>query len=134
MEIPEDIGCLSSLEWLDLRGNMFESLPKSIKHLSKLETLLLRDCNMLRSLTELPVALQHLDAINCQQLCQALPDASEFKRCITSKNHMYVNFLFINSFNLNLSVALLLNTISVALPDTGMSVTRGCASCVRTSM
>ncbi|TXG67518.1 hypothetical protein EZV62_008793 [Acer yangbiense] len=117
IEIPEDIGCLSSLEFLDLRENMFESLPKSIKHLSKLKTLLLRDCNMLRSLTELPVALEELDAINCKQLCQALPDASEFKRCITSKYHNrcitrssrqlcpleyeYVNFSFTNCLNLD---------------------------------
>ncbi|KAK2639781.1 hypothetical protein Ddye_027576 [Dipteronia dyeriana] len=101
MEIPEDIGCLSSLKWLDLCGNMFESLPKSIKHLSKLETLLLRDCSRLQSSTELPVALKMLAAINWKQLCQALPDASEFKRCITSKYHENVGFLFTNSFNLD---------------------------------
>ncbi|KAK2639788.1 hypothetical protein Ddye_027583 [Dipteronia dyeriana] len=98
MEIPEDIGFLSSLTQLELGGNKFESLPKSIKHLSKLETLSLRDCNMLRSLTELPIGLKKLEAINCKQLCQALPDASEFKRCVTSK---YANFLFPNSFNVN---------------------------------
>ncbi|KAK2639779.1 hypothetical protein Ddye_027574 [Dipteronia dyeriana] len=101
MEIPKDIGCLSSLTQLELCGNMFESLPKSIKHLTKLETLSLRECNMLRSLTELPIGLRNLEAINCKQLCQALPDASEFKRCITSKYHNYVIFLFTNSFNLD---------------------------------
>ncbi|KAK2638931.1 hypothetical protein Ddye_026726 [Dipteronia dyeriana] len=58
MEIPEDIGCLSSLVWLILGRNKFESLPKSIKHLSKLEHLSVRECNMLRSWTELPVALK----------------------------------------------------------------------------
>ncbi|TXG67523.1 hypothetical protein EZV62_008798 [Acer yangbiense] len=133
-QLPSSIKYLENLEILDcskcwgltklpplsdLRRNMFESLPKSIKHLSKLKTLLLRDCNMLRSLTELPVALQTLDAINCKQLCQALPDASEFKRCITSKYHIsrpwcarhrkqlcpphyeYVNFSFTNCFNLD---------------------------------
>ncbi|KAK2639777.1 hypothetical protein Ddye_027572 [Dipteronia dyeriana] len=89
IEIPKDIGCLSSLTQLELCGNMFESLPKSIKHLTKLETLSLRECNMLRSLTELPIGLRNLEAINCKQLCQALPDASEFKRCITSKYHNY---------------------------------------------
>ncbi|KAK2639782.1 hypothetical protein Ddye_027577 [Dipteronia dyeriana] len=87
MEIPEDIGRLSSLRELHVWGNKFESLPKSIKHLSKLETLFLRDCDMLQSLTELPVVLQILAAINCEELCQALSDASEFKRCITSKYH-----------------------------------------------
>ncbi|TXG66845.1 hypothetical protein EZV62_008120 [Acer yangbiense] len=87
MEIPEYIGCLSSLKELVLGGNKFESLPKSIKHLSKLEYLSIRECNMLRSLTELPVALKRLEAINCKQLCQALPDASEFKLCIHSKCH-----------------------------------------------
>ncbi|KAK0599569.1 hypothetical protein LWI29_006466 [Acer saccharum] len=100
-EIPEDIGCLSSLERLEMCSNKFESLPKSIKQLSKLEFLSLRECNMLRSITELPVALIRLEAINCKQLCQALPDASEFKLCIRSKRYEYVNFLFTNSFNLD---------------------------------
>ncbi|TXG66848.1 hypothetical protein EZV62_008123 [Acer yangbiense] len=101
MEIPEDIGCLSSLKELLLGGSKFESLPKSIKHLSKLEYLSIRECNMLRSLTELPVALKRLDAINCKQLCQPLPDASEFKLFIHYKCHQYVHFFFTNCFNLD---------------------------------
>ena len=101
MEIPEDIGCLSSLKELVLVGNKFESLPKSIKHLSKLEYLSIRECNRLRSLTEFPVTLKSLEAINCKQLCQALPDASEFKLCIHSKRLDLVHFLFNNCFNLD---------------------------------
>ncbi|TXG67522.1 hypothetical protein EZV62_008797 [Acer yangbiense] len=107
-KLPDNLGNLKSLKLLsvwgsaiELGGNMFESLPKSIKHLSWLEYLSVRDCNMLQSLTELPAALQQLEAINCKQLFQALPDASEFKHCITSEYHDNVNFSFTNSFNLN---------------------------------
>ncbi|KAJ4723398.1 putative disease resistance protein (TIR-NBS-LRR class) [Melia azedarach] len=71
-EIPEDIGCLSSLRWLNLEGNNFESLPTSIKQLSKLCELILNNCNMLQSLPELPVGLDYLQATNCKRL-QALP-------------------------------------------------------------
>ncbi|KAK2639901.1 hypothetical protein Ddye_027696 [Dipteronia dyeriana] len=99
IEIHEDIGCLSSLKRLELSGNMFESLPKSIKQLSKLKILSLRDCKMLRSLPEFPEGLKCLEAMDCDQLCQ-VPDASEFVRCINSKSHHFVNFIFTNSLNL----------------------------------
>ncbi|KAL5843294.1 hypothetical protein ACOSQ4_009252 [Xanthoceras sorbifolium] len=92
MEIPEDIGYLSSLEQLGLCGNVFESLPKSIKQLSKLRYLTLNNCNMLQSLKELPLGIQYLEAMNCKQLCQSLPDASEFKRCIDGGECLRVIF------------------------------------------
>ncbi|KAK0576411.1 hypothetical protein LWI29_016999 [Acer saccharum] len=73
-EIPE-IGCLSSLEVLELCGNSFEHLPTSIEQLSELKSLLLNNCSMLKSLTKLPSGLQSLEAMNCKQL-QSLPDTS----------------------------------------------------------
>ncbi|TXG55877.1 hypothetical protein EZV62_017190 [Acer yangbiense] len=106
-EIPEDIGCLSSLKTLELCKNDFESLPTSIKQLSKLEKLLLNDCNMLRSVTVLPVSLFDFEAMNCKQL-QSLPNTSEFAEFITSERntwrnigHAMLNFMFTNSLKLN---------------------------------
>ncbi|XP_052197919.1 disease resistance protein RPV1-like isoform X3 [Diospyros lotus] len=82
-EIPEDIGCLSSLELLELCGNKFDSLPTSIEQLSELRRLLLNNCSMLQSLT-LPSGLQSLEAMNCKQL-QLLPDTSELSGVITKR-------------------------------------------------
>ncbi|KAJ4723794.1 Disease resistance protein (TIR-NBS-LRR class) family [Melia azedarach] len=76
-EIPEDIGCLSSLESLHLIGNAFESLPPSIKQLSRLRGLQLMDCYMLISLPELPRSLRHLEARGCDRL-ESLPELPEF--------------------------------------------------------
>ncbi|GAY65118.1 hypothetical protein CUMW_238790 [Citrus unshiu] len=96
MEIPQDIGCLSSLKELNLRGNNFwslpasigslssltrmnlienklESLPASIGCLSSLEILHLTRNNL--SLLELPVLLSYIEARNCKQL-QSLPELS----------------------------------------------------------
>ena len=42
--IPNDIGCLSSLEDLNLSENSCDCLPKSIIQLSKLKTILLKNC------------------------------------------------------------------------------------------
>ncbi|KAK2640288.1 hypothetical protein Ddye_028083 [Dipteronia dyeriana] len=75
-EIPEDIRLLSSLLELDLSGNDFESLPKSMKQLSKLRHLKVNNCNMLQSLTEVPLSLELLSASDCQQL-RSISEASE---------------------------------------------------------
>ncbi|KAH9727025.1 Disease resistance-like protein DSC1 [Citrus sinensis] len=68
-----EIGCLPSLEWLELRGNNFESLPVSIKQLSRLKRLDLSNCSMLQSIPELPPSLKWLQASNCKRL-QFLPE------------------------------------------------------------
>ncbi|XVF04214.1 hypothetical protein REPUB_Repub05bG0063100 [Reevesia pubescens] len=51
--IPSDIFCLSSLEYLNLSGNNFISLPASINRLSNLYSLELTDCRRLKSLPDL---------------------------------------------------------------------------------
>ncbi|KAH9783073.1 Disease resistance-like protein DSC1 [Citrus sinensis] len=76
-EIPKDIGCLSSLRTLDLRGNNFASLPASIKQFTQMEELILSNCNLLQSLPELPPSLILLEARNCKQL-QSLPELSSY--------------------------------------------------------
>ncbi|KAL5778688.1 hypothetical protein ACOSQ2_009425 [Xanthoceras sorbifolium] len=98
-EVPEVIFCLSSLRKLELSGNVFQSLPKSIKQLSKLEYLTLNDCNLLHSITELPSGLRHLEAMNCKQLIQSLPDESEFELYVDGGGSL--NFMFANCVKLN---------------------------------
>lgn len=49
MEIPYDIGCLSSLKELNLRGNNFQCLPASIGSVSSLKRMNLVE-NKLESL------------------------------------------------------------------------------------
>ncbi|KAK2640283.1 hypothetical protein Ddye_028078 [Dipteronia dyeriana] len=90
-EIPEDICHLSSLVVLDLSGNNFESLPTSTKQLSNLEYLDVNNCNMLQSLTELPLSIKILSASDCKQLRSILLEASELVDTI---------FIFTNCPNL----------------------------------
>ncbi|CAL9020489.1 unnamed protein product [Prunus brigantina] len=52
-DIPDDIGCLSSLEKLNLSRNNFVSLPASIGSLSKLVKLWVNGCQMLQQLPHL---------------------------------------------------------------------------------
>ncbi|XP_012068500.1 TMV resistance protein N isoform X1 [Jatropha curcas] len=67
-EFPQGICSLKSLTILDVSGNNFESIPASIKQLSNLERLLLRDCKRLQYLPDLPLALRCLYARNCTSL------------------------------------------------------------------
>ncbi|KAK0578679.1 hypothetical protein LWI29_014322 [Acer saccharum] len=115
MEIPEDIGCLSSLERLELDGNDFGSLPKSMKQLSMLTELYVNDCNELQSLTELPPNLGYLEAMNCEQL-QTPPDASEFAQVVAERCRNgvpYLHCIYMNSSKLNQKA--LSNILAVSL-------------------
>ncbi|KAH0775530.1 hypothetical protein KY290_006941 [Solanum tuberosum] len=58
--LPEDIGSLSSLKMLHLKGNNFEHLPQSISKLGALEYLDLSHC---KRLAQLPEFLQQLHTI-----------------------------------------------------------------------
>ncbi|KAH0777615.1 hypothetical protein KY290_009026 [Solanum tuberosum] len=59
--LPEDIGSLSSLKYLNLSGNNFEYLPRSISQLGALQQLNLSIC---KKLTQLPEFPQQLDIID----------------------------------------------------------------------
>ncbi|KAJ6290516.1 hypothetical protein OIU78_026288 [Salix suchowensis] len=71
--LTENIGCLSSLLSLDLSGNDFVSLPRSINKLSRLEMLILEDCRMLESLPEVPSKVQTVNLNGCIRL-KEIPD------------------------------------------------------------
>ncbi|XP_068343222.1 disease resistance protein RPV1-like [Pyrus communis] len=74
-EIPKDLGSLISLRVLDLSWNFFHTLP-SLNGLSKLETLRLRHCEQLRTITDLPTNLKILLANGCPAL-ETMPNFSE---------------------------------------------------------
>lgn len=63
-----DLGCLSSLVDLDLKGNNFFNLPAGIGRLPMLQTLWLHDCKNLIAISELPSSLKQLLASNCTSL------------------------------------------------------------------
>jgi len=66
--VPDSLGCLSSLEVLDLSGNNFCTIPLSINKLFELQYLGLKNCMRLQSLPELPPRLSKLDVDNCKSL------------------------------------------------------------------
>ena len=71
--ISDDISSLFSLELLDLSGNDFVCLPKSIIQLSKLKWVVLYNCTSLRSLPKLPLNIESIYAVGCVSL-EMLPD------------------------------------------------------------
>nr|POE94869.1 tmv resistance protein n [Quercus suber] len=66
--ISDDIGCLFSLEEIDLSENSFVCLPDSISQLCKLERMYLRNCTSLRSLPNLPVDIVEIWGDGCTSL------------------------------------------------------------------
>ncbi|XP_030934615.1 TMV resistance protein N-like [Quercus lobata] len=66
--IPNDICCLSSLKYLDLSGNNFGCLPKSIAQLSFLRSLCVENCTSLRSLPKLPLNIGYINGYGCTSL------------------------------------------------------------------
>ncbi|XP_044504317.1 disease resistance protein RPV1-like isoform X1 [Mangifera indica] len=67
-ELPSSLGQLTSLESLNTGRNKFESIPASIINLSNLSRLRLWDCDVLKSLPELPSSIQLIEAWNCKSL------------------------------------------------------------------
>ena len=66
--IPDEISSLSSLIQLNLNGNNFICLPKSMIQLSKLKKLGLNLCTSLRSLPELPLSIEGIGLRSCSSL------------------------------------------------------------------
>ncbi|VVA29079.1 Hypothetical predicted protein, partial [Prunus dulcis] len=75
--IPDNIGYISSLEYLTLSGNNFVSLPPSIRFLAKLECLQLSRCKRLEQLPDLPSSRSlNVNVNNCTAL-KRLSDPSK---------------------------------------------------------
>ena len=72
-EISNDIGCLFSLEKINLSGNNFFSLPSSIGRLSNLTQMRLYNCMNLQSFPKLPLNIRSIGARGCISL-EMLPD------------------------------------------------------------
>ncbi|PRQ24817.1 putative TIR domain, P-loop containing nucleoside triphosphate hydrolase [Rosa chinensis] len=78
--IPDDIGCLSFVQQLDLSGNNFVTLPSSIKRLSNLHVFRLQRCQRLQQVPDLPsTSSLHISADDCISLVM-LPQPSELRR------------------------------------------------------
>ncbi|XP_049390124.1 TMV resistance protein N-like, partial [Solanum stenotomum] len=77
--LPEDIGCLSSLKELNLQGNNFEYLPRSIAQLGSLRSLDLSECKRLKEFLGVNVAeglrsLENLNLSYCNIIDGGLPE------------------------------------------------------------
>lgn len=67
-DIPNNLSCLSSLQFLDLSSNLFTYLPNSLCQLINLKCLVLDNCSRLRSLPKLPLSLRYVLARDCVSL------------------------------------------------------------------
>ncbi|XP_028763134.1 disease resistance-like protein DSC1 [Neltuma alba] len=100
-ELPNNISLLSSLRQLHLSETHVETLPSSIKHLSRLQRLELNRCKRLRRLPELPPSILTLTATDCTSLetiesletIQYSPSTNEGEK---GKYKPYPGFLFTN--------------------------------------
>ncbi|RVW37489.1 Disease resistance protein RPS4 [Vitis vinifera] len=64
-EIPSDLWCLSSLEFLNISENHMRCIPAGITQLCKLGTLIMNHCPMLEVIGELPSSLWWIEAHGC---------------------------------------------------------------------
>ncbi|PRQ41873.1 putative leucine-rich repeat domain, L domain-containing protein [Rosa chinensis] len=67
-EIPDCFTSFPALQVLDLRGTRIETVPPSIKQVSRLKHLFLNRCKLLQSLPVLPCLLEELVAEGCTRL------------------------------------------------------------------
>uniref|UniRef100_A0A7N2MZ71 TIR domain-containing protein n=1 Tax=Quercus lobata TaxID=97700 RepID=A0A7N2MZ71_QUELO len=94
--IPNDIGCLFSLEILNLSGNNFVSLPESMSQLYNLRRLYLEGCKRLQSLENVPSTINFVIANDCISL-ERLP---ELQFDPFRLDHSHLNFQCLNCFKL----------------------------------
>ena len=79
-----DFSGLSALEFLDLRGNKFSSVPSGIGFLPKLDVLFLHGCKHIVSILDLPSSLSCFSAPYCKSL-------ERVRLPIEPKKNLYIN-------------------------------------------
>ncbi|KAL6340103.1 hypothetical protein AAG906_038938 [Vitis piasezkii] len=73
--IPDDLWCLFSLESLDVSGNNIDCIPGGIISLSRLRSLKMNRCLMLKEIPKLPSSLRRIEAYGCPLLETLSSDA-----------------------------------------------------------
>ncbi|XP_057989347.1 disease resistance-like protein DSC1 [Hevea brasiliensis] len=97
LQLHDSLGSLTSLETINLRGNNIEFIPESIKQLSMLRKLDLRDCKRLKYLPELSLSsLINLYASNCTSL-----ESASIVFPLPENNHWFRHLYFSNSISLD---------------------------------
>ncbi|KAL4002876.1 Leucine Rich repeats (2 copies) family protein [Acanthocheilonema viteae] len=119
VNIPEDIGDLKELQFLDLSTNKLDRLPAAIGSLSHLSTLLLahNKISLLPDMTGL-VSLQHLDVSHNQltEFPTSFPNQSKLHTLILNSNYIRELPVEVNSLNDNLKTVNLSDNEIVDLP------------------
>ncbi|GAU19777.1 hypothetical protein TSUD_79030 [Trifolium subterraneum] len=87
-EIPENIGCLSSLTELSLQGSSIVNLPESMAHLSSLRSLNLSDCKWLECVPKLPPNLNQVLAFDCPSIKRMMLNSCSDSEKGTFKLHL----------------------------------------------
>ncbi|XP_050255236.1 TMV resistance protein N-like [Quercus robur] len=98
--IPDVIGCLSSLEVLNLAANNFVCIPESIIQLTNLDILYLFDCTDLQSLPWLPLNIRGINLDGCISL-ETIPIGPEYDflkllylvNCFKIKEELYYDMI-----------------------------------------
>ena len=93
--IPTDIGCLYTLEILNLSGNHMVTIPSGITQLRQLQFLHISHCKMLREIPEIPSSLEYIDAHDSTEL---LSTPSLLWSSVSSDISTQQVMIFINSF------------------------------------
>ncbi|MED6181139.1 hypothetical protein PIB30_016664 [Stylosanthes scabra] len=65
---PLAVAWFPNVEWLDLRGNNFTSLPECVQQFRFLRKLTVNDCTHLREIRGIPPNLEYFSAVNCKSL------------------------------------------------------------------
>ncbi|XP_057445594.1 disease resistance-like protein DSC1 [Lotus japonicus] len=110
---PSSFVCQSKLELLDLRETQYESLPSSIKNLTRLQELYISDCALLQSIPVLPPSIQILIARGCRSLKTVffpLTAAEQFKenrQKVSFRNCMNLDGRSLRDIELNAQINLM---------------------------